>query len=156
MSKKNVKNKSEVPKGILRDDETSILNRRDFLIQTALASVGMAWLGQSCKPDKPQMCLSIKAPDEPDGQSETQIKPEEPQVCLKILPPEEESQPCLSVIVPKKQPDPKEEPKPCLSVEPTKKPEPKDEPQPCLSIEPKKKPNKTGAPEDVPQSCLTF
>jgi len=119
----------------LRNEDTeAILRRRRFLIESALAGLGVGALAAGCKEEpEPKVCLTALPPEPPPK------KGTGPQVCLRPAPPpkgDTKAQPCLEVA-----PTPAPclsvpaNPQPCLEVMPPKEAPPKERPQACLSID---------------------
>ena len=133
-----------------RDEDTeAILNRRRFLIESALAGAGLGAVLSGCEDETaPRACLSVAPPPKtclqppPESRPCLKIKPE-PRQCLDVIPDPPtrkptEPQVCLSVEIsrPKTQPA-ASQPAGCLKVEvkpPKPPPRPCLRPRPCLSI----------------------
>ena len=115
-------------------DTRAILDRRRFLIASAMAGAGLGAVVAGCSCE-PQVCLTVVEPRPKPG-SKPATGPPEPKPCLSPLPPKPKTagQPkpdtraraCLSPPFP--DPKPRTAAKPCLSVRPW---EPR--PRPCLS-----------------------
>ena len=157
------------------EDTQAILNRRRFLIASALAGAGLGAAATGCDRDaQPDICLKVaprprltpKPPAKPGTADRPEPKPAtavEPRPCLEPVPPDRGHKPgtrpevCLSVeIPPAPKPGPKvclklaprkPEPKPCLTVPP--RPTPKPGPRPCLSRPPRP------TPKPEPRPCLS-
>ena len=96
-------------------DSEAILRRRRFLVESAIAGLGVPALLAGCGEDEPRVCLSIVKPkpktDTPAPPKVTTETP--PKVCLSVAP---EPAPCLSMPAPKEAPKVKSNLEPCLSV----------------------------------------
>jgi hypothetical protein len=131
-----------------QEDTEAILSRRRFLIQSGLASAGLAAAG----------CEKGGKSDQAAG-PEPMGKPTEPRVCLAVEAPKPDAaaaaQPCLSA--PYMAPDQPMRPRVCLKV---RQPDPMRDPgarraMVCLSKPAPKRPKRPKRPMRTPRICLS-